>query len=107
MKKIMFLIVVIVMIGCGDRQILHTYYGDFDTDTMEVAFTRGNQLWYKVRYSERDSFMMDGKLLFVKGPVIDYYCPSTNTYEETFLDNQGNIISVEIDPYHKMDWLNE
>lgn len=93
--------------GCDNRQVIHTYYGDFDTDTMAVAYTRNGHDWYKVNYSEKDSFNWDGNIVYVKGPIVDYYCPSEDIYEETFPDNLGNIISVEVDPDHKMDWLNK
>ena len=108
MKKIIpiIAIVLLTMTGCREH-VYHTYYGDIDIDTMEVAYTRDGFDWYLVRSAEKDSFNWNGEWKYIYGPIKDYYCPANNLYEETFPDNQGNTIITEIDPYHQYDWLKD
>lgn len=91
--------------GCR-KHVYHTYYGDIDIDTMTIAFHQYGKDFYRVRYSEKDSFNWDGEWKYISGPIIDYYCPDSNVYVEMFKDNDGNMIGNEMDPYHNMDWLN-
>ena len=106
MKKLLILFVVIVLLtACGEKHIVHTFYGDFDLDTMEVAYTRDSLDWYLVRCSEKDSFYWCGEWKYIHGPIKDYYCPDSNLYEESCPDNQGRITMSRIDPYHQYDWL--
>ena len=95
------------IIGCSKQYVYHTYYGDIDIDTMEVAYTIDGFDWYLVRSVEKDSFNWNGEWKYIYGPIKDYYCPVNNLYEETFPDNQGNTIVKGIDPYHQYDWLKD
>ena len=107
MRKWVFLLLTLSLIGCGRAHVYHTYYKDIDIDTMDVAFERDSHNWYLVRHVEKDSFYWVGRWFDLKGPIKDYYCPDLDIYEETFPDNQGRIIVVEIDPYTQFDWLKE
>ena len=90
--------------GSG-KHVFQTYYGKIDTDTMLVAFQRDGHDWYKVHCCAEDSFNWNGEWKHLKGPIIDFYCPDLDLYEEEFPDNQGKRIVVGIDPYTRNDWL--
>ena len=49
------------IIGCSKQYVYHTYYGDIDIDTMEVAYTIDGFDWYLVRSVEKDSFNWNGE----------------------------------------------
>ncbi len=89
------------------QHVFHTYYGDIDIDTMEISFNRDSHNWYLVRQCDKDSFNWDGEWKYLKGPIMDFYCPDLNIYEEEFPDNQGRRIVAEIDPYTRYNWLND
>ena len=38
MKKILLVVLLVFIIGCGGDHVYHTYYGDIEIDTMEVAY---------------------------------------------------------------------
>ena len=107
MYKIVALFLLLFLAGCGKKHVYHTYYGDIDTDTMTASFERDGNPWYLVRYAEKDSFLWDDEWMYMDGPVMNYYCPALDIYEEEFPDNHNNRIIVEIDPYHNMDWLKD
>lgn len=112
MKKILIVIPLIVssciLQGCR-KHVYHTYYGDIDIDTIKPSFQRyetGNN-YYKVDSTAKDSFFWQNRWFYIKGPIITYFCPQDDVYEQYFPDNSGRMIGKEIDPYHNMDWLNK
>lgn len=116
MKKILTVIaVVILMVGCNKKpvqknlrkHIYYTYVGIVDMDTVQDVFADSiGDKYYRVEYLEKDSFYWQNKWFYEEGPIITYFCPKTKKYYRTFPDNNGDMIGVDIDPYHNMDWLN-
>lgn len=97
MKKLFFtLMVVAILIGCGKHHIYHTYYGDIDIDTVDVAFFTGDSLpCYKVYTAERDSVeKAPGVWGYIEGPISYFYCPDKDIYFYQFRSNDehGNCI---------------
>jgi len=95
MKKLVFLFIIVLMAGCGRQHVYHTYYGDIDIDTMEVAFydIKDSLPCYLIRTLEYDSVeIVPGEWGIIKGPVELFYCPDKITYYYSFPDNQGNRI---------------
>ena len=97
MKKLFFaLITITVFIGCSKQHIYHTYYGDINIDTMNVAFLEENGFpCYEVYTTDRDSVeKAPGVWGYIEGPVHYYYCPEKDTYFHQFRSNDehGNCI---------------
>lgn len=90
-------------IACCKRQhVFHTYYGDIDTDTMEIAFfdLKDSLPCYLVHEMEMDSVEKSpGVWGYIYGPLRFYYCPQKDAYYHTFPDNQGNHVLRGYDPY--------
>lgn len=55
MKKILLVVLLMFIIGCSKQHVYHTYYGEIDIDTMEVAYTRDGvtgiwcEVWKRIR----------------------------------------------------------
>ncbi len=101
MRKLVFLFIIVLMAGCGRQHVYHTYYGDIDTDTMEVDFfdIKDSLPCYLIRTIEYDSTeVIPGEWRYIEGPVEFYYCPNKNTYYYSFPDNEGNRILNAYDP---------
>ena len=102
MKKIIPIIVILLEITACRQHIYHTYYGEIDIDTMEVALydLKDNLPCYLVYVSELDSAeKAPGVWGYIYGPLKYYYCPAKDTYYYTFPDNQGNAVLRGYDPY--------
>ena len=100
-------IVVILLIGCNRQHIYHTYYGDIDIDTMQVALEDlDNALCYTVQVLEKDSFMWDEEIKHLPSPATIVYCPDKNIYYKVSPDNQGRQTISIYDPSTKnLEWL--
>lgn len=86
MKKWIFVIVVLVLsIGCEKGAILHTYYGDFCTDTLEVfSDDTDGSLCYLVHTEASDTFKAEHGTIVIHGPVKVYYNPEKNIYYKKY-----------------------
>jgi uncharacterized protein YxeA len=93
MKKILFLIAMIVLlIGCSGKHTYHTYYGDIDTDTMTVAMYDSDSTYcYQVSEVIKDSFGME----YVE---YVYFNPQKGIYYLGFPDNTGREVIVNYNP---------
>lgn len=75
------------------KHVFHTYFGDIDIDTMEVALYdfKDSLPCYLVKISSVDSVeKAPGVWGYIYGPLKYYYCPQKNTYYHTFPDNQDD-----------------
>ena len=110
MKKIMFIIVLLLEFTACRQHVYHTYYGDIDIDTMEVALIeiKDNQPCYRVFSKDIDSVEKAlGVWGYIYGPLKYYYCPAKDTYYRTFPDNQGNAVLRGYDPYTELYYRSE
>lgn len=99
----------LVMVGCREH-VYHTYYGDIDIDTMEVAFyeIKDSLPCYLVHVSDLDSVEKSPRVWgYIYGPLKYYYCPAKDTYYHTFPDNQGNAVLRGYDPYKDYSYSHE
>ena len=111
MKKSALVITVLyLLIGCSQKgqiahsSVYHTYFGDIDIDTMEIAFydLKDSLPCYLVHVADIDSVEKGpGVWGYIYGPLKYYYCPKKNTYFHTFPDNHGDDILRGYDPYTK------
>lgn len=97
MKKLVILFMVMLVVGCGNRKdasqsnkqqhVFHTYYGDIDIDTMEVAIRCEGYICYKIAIDNIDTI---------------YYDPFKKSYFAVFPtnDEHGNVIA-KFDPIDK------
>ena len=102
MKKMVIVFLVMLAAGCGRKHVFHTYFGDIDIDTMEVAMydIKDSLPCYLVKIRSIDSVeKAPGVWGYIYGPLKYYYCPQKNTYYHTFPDNQGYSIIRGYDPY--------
>ena len=101
MRKLLLLLTILILAGCGRQHVYHTYYGDIDTDTMEVAFydIKDSLPCYLVKTAPCDSVeILLGMWKLIEGPIKFFYCPTKNTYYYSFPDNEGNRILNAYDP---------
>ncbi len=103
MKKLILIAIIalLAMAGCKEHKF-HTYYGDIDTDTMEIAFydLKDHFPCYLVHVSDLDSVEKGpGVWGYIYGPLKYYYCPEKNIYFHSFPDNHGDDILRGFDPY--------
>lgn len=101
MKKLVVLVAIAMCVGCGGKHVVHTHFGDFDLDTMEVAFydMKDSLPCYLVLQKDIDSIeKAPGEWGYIYGPLKYYYCPQKNTYYHSFPDNQGHAIFRGYDP---------
>lgn len=108
MKKILTILPLIMVLcifqGCKNKKnnniprkhVYYTYYGLVDLDTVTDIQHWDNKKWYRVRYSEKDSFDFDGEWKYIYGPINNYYCPTDNSYIQTEPDNQGRIMVTDM-----------
>ena len=87
MKKIVMLITLmaIMVIGCRNAQVLHTYYGDFSTDTLGVLIddTDGSSC-YLVSTEFKDSFNVKRGTIIIEGPIEIYYNSQKDIYYKRY-----------------------
>lgn len=102
MRKLVIVFLVMLVVGCGNRKdasqsnkqqhVFHTYYGDIDIDTMEVAGQDiDNYNCYIVNRKGKDT--------------ICYYIPSKNTYfiQIPSCNEYGNV-TIDYDPLIDKEW---
>ena len=105
MKKLVLVFTALVLlIGCSQKSqedqtvpssVYHTYFGDIDIDTMEIAFydLKDSLPCYLVHVADLDSVEKGpGVWGYIYGPIRNYYCPEKNIYFYSFPDNHGNEI---------------
>jgi hypothetical protein len=106
MKKwtVVAIMALMALIGCRKQHIYHTFYGDIDIDTMEIALfdLKDSLPCYLVHSSDLDSVeKVPGVWGYIYGPLFYYYCPQKDIYYYTFPDNQGNYIFRVYNPVTK------
>ncbi len=102
-KGLFILLLLMLFVGCKRQHVFHTYYGDIDIDTMEIALydLKDSLPCYIVKISNLDSIeKAPGIWGYIKGPLYYYYCPDKNTYYTSFPDNQGRQVLRGLDPYN-------
>ena len=103
MRKLVILLTILMLVGCGRQHVYHTYYGDIDTDTMEAKLIDDNSPCYIVYTTEKDSVeKAPGIWGYIYGPIIVYYNPSKNVYYKKFHSNDENgHVIVDFSPTEK------
>ena len=86
MKKIIIAIAVaLLIVGCRNTCILHTYYGDFDTDTLKSCLDDTDGIsCYLVHTESSDTFRAKQGTIYIKGPVEVYYNPKKGCYYKRY-----------------------
>ena len=110
-KLVLVLAALVLLIGCSQKgqkdqtvhsSVYHTYFGDIDIDTMEIAFydLKDSLPCYLVHVADIDSVeKVPGEWGYIYGPIRNYYCPEKNIYFYSFPDNHGDEILRGYDPY--------
>ena len=110
MKKILLIIVILIgLIGCKHDTVIHTYYGDFDTDTLNIEMIDANdQPCYKVYKIDKDSFIWYGVVKYLPSPATILYNPKDKIYYRLSRDNNGRETCSEYNPVTKnLEWLDD
>ncbi|MBQ7429405.1 MAG: hypothetical protein IJV29_07025 [Butyrivibrio sp.] len=100
MKKLIIVFLAMLAVGCGrtknsalqKQHVFHTYYGDIDIDTMEVA---GQDV------DNHDCYVVNRK----GKDTIYYYIPDKNTYfvQIPSCNEYGNV-TIDFDPQTNKDY---
>ena len=78
-KTLLFILIALLVVACSQPHKYHTYFGDIDTDTIEVAFIdiKDGLPCYLVHVKDIDSIeKAPGVWGYLYGPLKYYYCPA-------------------------------
>lgn len=110
MKKLVPIVVLLILltVGCNKKhRVFHTYYGDFDLDTMTAIADRDGAHYYLVKTEVLDSVTVKA-LGCEKAMIAYFYKPSTNVYFNVLYDNDGRSgLRTYFDPYTDSVWCTE
>ena len=97
MRKLIWMLLVLMFFACGRKHVYNTYFGKFDVDTMLVSLNDNDgSACYVVHVSPIDSVeKAPGVWGYIPGPIIYYYNPSKDLYYVQFPtnDEHGNVIT--------------
>lgn len=107
MKKLLYLLLLLLVLGSCKNHIYSTYYGEVDIDTLEVMLrTEEGYPCYKVKTIERDSFILDDQVKYLPCPQQILYCPEKNCYYKLEPAAHGETAVYDFDPTFDYDyWL--
>ena len=91
MKKLLFyvfLVLLSLVLGCRKHALLHTYYGDFDLDTMRVIYDDDSTEYYLVKMEKVDTAISTG-LEMGKTYIAHFYKPCYRIYFSTVITEAG------------------
>ena len=98
MKKLVICILGIILLGCSQKNILHTYYGDVATDTLAVWCDEDKSLCYVLKTTKLDS--LESAVMGLDSMVeVIYYNPSKDVYSfQLFGSDGGSSLRINFDP---------
>ena len=104
MKKLVyFALLLSIILGCGRKNVYHTYFGDVNIDTVtETIIDFDSTMYYLVDIQTHlCSIAYPTETVYWKDTTWHYYNPDKDAYCYTFKDKYGNHVILEYDPYQE------
>lgn len=103
MKKVLIILSIIMLLGCTEQHILHTYYGDINTKAIQGFLDTDSQIYYAINVEKVDKEICEAMGLD-SACFVDFYKPSEDTYFRMLLGSDGGSSErIYYNPYKNND----